>query len=109
MMPVRIVAAKRYSIPCLATNGPISDAIAPVAAEIIPIRPPTMEMVTAIQKDAYKPTIGSTPAKIEKAIASGMSANATVIPDRMSCRVFENHAFFSFWYNKINLLMSYDF
>ena len=66
-------------------------AIAPVAAEIIAGRPPTNEMTTAIQKDAYRPTFGSTPAIIEKAIASGMSARPTTSPARISPRRLENH------------------
>ncbi|MNJ74497.1 hypothetical protein D3C77_714370 [compost metagenome] len=41
-------------------------------------------MVTAIQKEAYNPTIGSTPAKIENEMASGINASATVIPDSTS-------------------------
>jgi hypothetical protein len=47
-----------------------------------------------MQKEAYKPTIGLTPARIEKAIASGISATATVIPDKISVRVLENHPLF---------------
>ena len=43
-----------------------------------------MEIITAIQKDAYNPTIGSTPQIIAKEIASGISAKATVIPDKAS-------------------------
>ena len=59
-------------------------AIAPVAAEIIPVRPPIIEMMIAIENDAYRPTFGSTPAMIENEIASGMSANATTRPDSRS-------------------------
>ena len=70
--------------------------MAPVAAEIIAGRPPTNAIITAIQKEAYKPTIGSTPAIMEKAIASGIKANATTIPARISPRTFENHSFFNF-------------
>lgn len=51
-IPVKIVAAYKYSIPCIATSGPINDAMAPVAAEIMPGRPPKNEMLTAITKDA---------------------------------------------------------
>src|SRR5699024_3093620 len=77
-------------------NGAITKAIAPVAAEIIPGRPPTKAMMTAIQKEAYKPTIGSTPARMEKAIASGIKAKATTVPARISALIFENHSFLIF-------------
>ena len=90
-MPVRIVAASRYSSPCSLTNVTISSAIAPVAAEIIAGRPPTKEITTAIQKDAYRPTLGSTPAIIENAMASGMSARPTTNPASTSPRMLENH------------------
>lgn len=56
------------------TSVTISNAIAPVAALIMPGLPPTIAVITAIQKDAYKPTLGSTPAMMEKAMASGMRA-----------------------------------
>ena len=70
----------------------MTNAIAPVAAEIIPGRPPTKLMTTAIQKEAYKPTFGSTPAIIEKAMASGIKARATTSPDKISPRTLENHS-----------------
>ena len=60
----------------------MTSAIAPVAADIIPGLPPTKEMTMAMQNEAYRPTIGSTPAMIEKAIASGINAKATKIPKR---------------------------
>lgn len=60
--------------------------MAPVAAEIIPGRSPTKAITTAIQNEAYRPTLGSTPAMIEKAIASGIKANATTVPARISPR-----------------------
>ena len=70
----------------------MTNAIAPVAADIIPGRPPTKLMTTAIQNEAYKPTLGSTPAIIEKAIASGIRARATTSPESTSPRTFENHS-----------------
>ncbi len=70
---VKTVAANRYSSPCSLTNVIINSAIAPVAAEIKAGRPPTKAVITAIEKDAYSPTFGSTPAMMEKAIASGIS------------------------------------
>jgi hypothetical protein len=51
----------------------INSAIAPVAAEIKAARPPTKAVITAVEKEAYSPTFGSTPAMMEKAIASGIS------------------------------------
>ncbi|CAM5394194.1 hypothetical protein SALBM217S_06335 [Streptomyces griseoloalbus] len=64
-------------------------ATAPVAAEIIARRPPTTEMVTAMVNAANSPISGSTPAMIEKEIASGTRARATTSPARTSVR----HAF----------------
>lgn len=55
-------------------------AIAPVAAEIIPRRPPKKAIRAAMENEAYRPTFGSTPAIMEKAIASGISASATTGP-----------------------------
>ena len=50
--PVRRVAASRYSRPCSLTSVTITSAIAPVAAEIMPGRPPVKAMTTAMQKEA---------------------------------------------------------
>lgn len=61
-------------------------AIAPVAAEIIAGRPPVKAIVTAMVKEANSPTLGSTPARIENEIASGMSASATTRPAKTSVR-----------------------
>ncbi|MCY1538967.1 hypothetical protein D9M68_745330 [compost metagenome] len=68
----------------------MSKAMAPVAAEIMPGRPPTKAITTAIQKEAYRPTLGSTPAMIEKAMASGISASATTRPASTSPLRLEN-------------------
>src|SRR5690625_7605235 len=62
-------------------------AIAPVAAEIIAGRPPRKAMDTAMMKEAYNPTRGSTPAMRENAIASGIRAKATTRPDSTSARI----------------------
>lgn len=62
----------------------MTNAIAPVAAEIMAGRPPTIAIVTAMVNEANKPTRGSTPAIIEKEIASGINANATTRPARTS-------------------------
>src|SRR5690606_7671785 len=84
------VAASRYSRPWFFTRVAISSAMAPVAAEIIPGRPPAKAITTAIQKEAYKPTFGSTPAIMENAMASGINANATTRPESRSPRTLKN-------------------
>lgn len=70
----------------------MSNAIAPVAAEIIPGRPPMIAVTTAMLNDVYSPTSGSTPAMMENAIDSGISASATTVPAKMSPRMLENHS-----------------
>ena len=90
-IPVKIVAANKYCSPCSLTKVTISSAIAAVAAEIIAGRPPIKAITTAIENEAYSPTCGSTPAIIEKAIASGISAKPTTIPAKISARTLENH------------------
>jgi hypothetical protein len=57
-----------------------------VAAEIIAGRPPRIATVTAIVKEANRPTRGSTPAMIENEMASGIRARATTSPARTSVR-----------------------
>src|SRR5690625_4489687 len=64
----------------------MTSATAPVAAEIIAGRPPRNAIETAIVNEAKRPTRGSTPAMIEKEIASGISASATMSPPRNSMR-----------------------
>ena len=46
--------------------------------------------------EAYKPTIGSTPAIIENAIASGIKAKATTIPASIFFPGWLSHSFFNF-------------
>jgi hypothetical protein len=84
--PPRITAATRWPSPCSRASGATTRAIAPVAAEIMAGRPPTIAMVTAMVKDANRPTLGSTPAMIENEIASGISASATTRPASTSVR-----------------------
>lgn len=55
----------------------MTSATAPVAAVIIAGRPPTNAMVIAMMNDENRPCLGSTPAMIEKLIASGIKARAT--------------------------------
>jgi hypothetical protein len=55
-----------------------------VAPLIIPGLPPNIEVIIHIIKAAQSHTIGSTFATNEKAIASGINANATVSPDKIS-------------------------
>ena len=62
----------------------MTTAMAPVAPEIIPGRPPKIEVTNPIIKAPYKPTMGDMPATKAKATASGTSAKATVIPDKRS-------------------------
>ena len=93
-MPVSTVAASKYCKPCSFTRVIISKASAPVAAEIMAGRPPKNAIETAIQKDAYKPTCGSTPAIAENAIDSGINAKPTTKPAKTSVRILENHSSF---------------
>ncbi len=83
-IPIRTTVAKRYSTPCVATRETMTTASAPVAPEIIPGRPPKTDVINPTINAAYSPTSGSTPATKAKATASGTSASATVIPERMS-------------------------
>ena len=62
----------------------MTTAMAPVAPDIIPGRPPAMEVTIPIIKAPYNPTKGSTPATKAKATASGTKARATVSPERIS-------------------------
>ena len=50
--PVSSVATSRYCRPWSFTRPTINSAIAPVAAEIMPGRPPAKAITTAMQKDA---------------------------------------------------------
>ena len=59
-------------------------AMAPVAPEIMPGRPPKDEVISPKKTADQSPTIGSTPAIKENAMASGTSASATVKPERVS-------------------------
>ena len=59
-------------------------AIAPVAPDIIPGRPPKIAVTIQSTKAAYKPVSGENPGINAKAIASGTKANATVNPDNTS-------------------------
>jgi hypothetical protein len=70
----------------------MTSAIAPVAAEIMPGRPPVKAITVAIQNEAYSPTFGSTPAMMEKAIASGINASATTRPASRSLRILESQS-----------------
>ncbi len=50
--PARTVAASRYCSPWSRTSVTISTAVAAVAAEIMPGRPPVIAVMTAIEKEA---------------------------------------------------------
>src|SRR3990167_2876226 len=92
-IPVSKVATSRYCRPWSLTSVTITSAMAPVAAEIMPGRPPAKAMTTAMLNEAYSPTLGSTPAMMEKAMASGMSASATTRPASTSPRILESQVF----------------
>ena len=49
----------------------------------MPLLPPTIAIVIDKQNAPNNPTFGSTPAIPEKAIASGIIAKATTMPDRI--------------------------
>ena len=49
-------------------------------------RPPVNAIVTAIVTEANRPTRGSTPARMENEIASGINARATTRPANTSVR-----------------------
>jgi len=95
-----IIAAKRNSTQCITTNDVITTAIAQVAQLIIPGLHPKIAVISHIIKAAHNHTIGFTSATKLKAMASGISASATVNPDRISALVCH---FFSksmkLWYN----------
>ena len=90
--PVSTVAASRYCRPWSLTSEAMTSAMAPVAAEIMPGRPPANAMMVAMLKEAYRPTLGSTPAMMENAMASGMSASATTRPASTSLRTLANQS-----------------
>ena len=90
-----IVVASRYCRPCTLTKVTIRTAVAAVTADIMPGRPPVNAVITAIENEAYKPTLGSTPAIIENAIASGIRASATTSPANESPRMLVNQSFFT--------------
>ena len=50
--PVSTVAASRYCRPCSLTSVTMTRAMAPVAAEIMPGRPPAKAMIVAMLKQA---------------------------------------------------------
>ena len=59
-------------------------AMAPVAPQIIPGRPPNAAVINPTKTADQRPTMGLTPAMNEKAMASGTRRSDTVIPDRVS-------------------------
>ncbi len=65
--------------------------VEPVAEVIMAMRPPTTAMVSDRQKAPNRPTLGSTPAIPEKAMASGIIAKATTRPDSRSLLGLANH------------------
>lgn len=59
-----------------------------------------------MQKDAYRPTLGSTPAIIENAMASGIKARATSVPDSKSLLTLVNQFFLKYKINKAKIVSS---
>src|SRR3989338_8432265 len=106
--PVSRVAASRYSRPWFFTRVTMTRAMAPVAALIMPGRPPTKAITTAIQKEAYRPTLGSTPAMIEKAMASGISASATTRPEHIAADIKKPGVFQALQHGQFQRLGSAD-
>src|SRR5699024_8494378 len=82
--PASMTVAMNMSIPCSRATGAMTSATAPVAAEIMAGRPPRKAIETAMMNAENRPTLGSTPAMIENAIASGMRARPTTSPARTS-------------------------
>lgn len=82
-IPARTTVAKMYSTPCVFARETMTTAIAPVAPEIIPGRPPKIDVTSPIVNAAYKPVNGERPAISANATASGISASATVRPERI--------------------------
>ena len=83
-IPAKITVAKIYSGPCEIDRVTKIMATAPVAPEIIPGRPPRMEVTKPITNAAYNPVKGDSPAIKANATASGIKASATVNPDKTS-------------------------
>lgn len=82
--PINNTAAKRYSSPCEATNAPITTAIAAVELEInhgLHVSNPQTNPITIAH---CKLISGLTHATKANATDSGMSASATVTPDKVS-------------------------
>ena len=75
----------------LLTSVTINSAIAPVAAEIMPGRPRKGDDHRNTER-GVQPHPGSTPAIMENAMASGMSASATTKPASRSLRILESHS-----------------
>ena len=85
----------------------IKRAVEPVTEVIMAILPPNIARVTESKKAPNNPTLGSTPAIPENAIASGIIANATTRPARTSREGEINLSFTNKLFNlKTTLLLS---
>src|SRR5690554_371814 len=82
--PANMTVANTYSTPCETTREINTTATAPVAPEIIPGRPPRIDVTSPMTNAAYNPVNGDNPAINAKATASGIRAIATVSPDNTS-------------------------
>ena len=106
---IKISVVNKYSTQYFATSETITIARAHVAPEIIPGLPPNIAVISHIINAAWSPTIGSTHATNEKAIASGTSASATVSHDKisvLSCWVSESSRLISIIQKKLRRDMS---
>ncbi len=62
IIPAKTTVAKMYSTPCDFAKTTKTTATAPVAPEIMPGRPPNMEVTKPIINAAYRPVRGDKPA-----------------------------------------------
>ena len=79
-----MTAANTYSTPYCCARATKTTATAPVAPDIIPGRPPKIDVTKPIINAAYNPVRGDKPAMSANATASGIKAMATVKPERIS-------------------------
>lgn len=86
------MAASRYRKPWSLTSEAIPSNMAPVAAETMPERPSAKAMMVAMENEAYSATLGSTHVIMEKAIASGTRAIATMRPASRSLLTLDSQS-----------------
>lgn len=89
MSPDNSTVASRYCAPCCTTSATMTTAIEPAAPDTIPGRPPNSAVIVHRMKAPYKPIKGCRWATSAKAMHSGASANAVVMPASTSARIRE--------------------